>query len=108
MNLITLIITACGASVISGAFALLSQHLQRRASEKNGKDTQSKTLIKALQLLFLDKINYLGRKYIMSGEVDPDDRRLLSQLHDMYHNQLGGNGDLDDIMAQVMRLPFKA
>ena len=49
----------------------------------------------------------LARYYSANGAVDFDDRRILNQMHKSYHDGLGGNGDLDNIMSEVNRLPLK-
>ena len=100
-------ITACGAAVVAGIFTLISQTLQRRSDKKSGVDTKLCAITKALEILMLDRIKYLGQAYLRDGAVDFDDRRLLNQMHDAYHNKLGGNGDLDVIMAEVNKLPLK-
>ena len=55
----------------------------------------------------LDRIRYLGQKYIEAGEIDFDDRRILNAMHDSYHNGLGGNGDADVVMQEVNKLPLR-
>ena len=39
--------------------------------------------------------------------MDFDDRRILNLMHKSYHDGLGGNGDLDNVMNDVNRLPLK-
>lgn len=107
MGILEIVITACGAAVISGLFMLLSQCLQRRAERKSNKDEKLDAITQALRLTMLDRIKYLGQCYIRAGEVDFDDRRLLNQMHEVYHNRLNGNGDLDVVMAAVNKLPLK-
>lgn len=61
----------------------------------------------ALKYILYDRIRYLGQAYIANEEIDFDDRRILNDMHRSYHNGLGGNGDLDTLMAEVNRLPLK-
>ncbi len=70
-------------------------------------ETQIAALTKAMQLIMLDKILCLGQKYIDDEEIDFDDRRRLRAMHDVYHNGLKGNGDVDLIMKGVDKLPLK-
>ena len=58
------------------------------------------------RVILLDRIQYLCRCYIHDGAVDFDDRRRLHKMHDAYH-ALGGNGDLNTLMAAVDELPVK-
>ena len=74
--------------------------------EKDMKDKVN-ALINADRYIMFDRIRYLGQKYVAEKEVDFDDRRILNQMHDVYHNELGGNGDLDKLMKAVNTLPLK-
>ena len=70
-------------------------------------ETQTAALVEAQRLSMMDRIKWLGTCYIADGKVDFFDRQLLNQMHGVYHNQLGGNGDLDNIMTAVNNLPLK-
>ena len=73
------------------------------------KDMEDKVnaLVNADKYIMFDRIRYLGQKYVAEKEVDFDDRRILNQMHDVYHNELGGNGDLKELMDAVNALPLK-
>ena len=60
-----------------------------------------------LRIIMLDRIRYLGYAYLKDGEIDYDDRKYLNEMHGVYHNSLGGNGDLDMLMQSVNDLPLK-
>ena len=60
-----------------------------------------------MRYTLLDRILYLGKHYINDGEVSFDDRKRLGDMHTVYHNRLGGNGDADAIMDGVYDLPLK-
>lgn len=68
-------------------------------------------LVKAEKYNLYDRIRFLGQAYIKDGEVDFDDRRILNDMHSVYHSKmpdgLGGNGDLDELMKSVNKLPLK-
>ena len=57
--------------------------------------------------MLYDRIKYLGTRYIDDASVDFNDRRLLHEMHKVYHYGLHGNGDLDLIMDAVDALPTK-
>lgn len=61
----------------------------------------------ALKFILYDRIRYLALCYIKDGEVDFDSRRILKDMHNVYHNGLHANGDLDDLMDAVNELPLK-
>ena len=49
----------------------------------------------------------LNMTYTADGKIDFDDRQDLIDMHGVYHNALGGNGNLDKLMEEVMELPVK-
>ena len=61
---------------------------------------------RALKYVLLDRIFYIGHSYIKHGEVTFDERRRLREMHDTYHNDLGGNGDANNVMDAVDELPL--
>lgn len=73
---------------------------------KKRTDRTIDALAVGVRVILMDRIRYLGQEYIKDGEVDFDDRRLLNQMHSVYHNTLGGNGDLDILMKEVDELPL--
>ena len=82
---------------------------QEKSEEERMLDTERKldALTVGVRIILLDRIQYLGQIYIREGEVDFDDRRRLNDMHSVYHNKLGGNGDLDVLMSEVNSLPLK-
>jgi len=63
--------------------------------------------VEALKYVLLDRILYIGQSHIKHGEVSFDERKRLREMHDVYHQRLGGNGDADQIMKSVDDLPLK-
>lgn len=61
----------------------------------------------AIRIILHDRIKYLARAYIAKNEVTFDDRRDLIDMHKIYHDGLGGNGNLDAIMKQFMEITVK-
>lgn len=114
-----------GAAVIKLIDNVVQWHLQRKATKEDAKISDDKAefkkikqweknmedkvnaLINADMLIMLDRIRYLGQRYVADNEVDFDDRRILNQMHKSYHDDLGGNGDLDELMKAVNALPLK-
>lgn len=114
-----------GAAVIKLIDNVVQWYLQRKATKEDAKISDDKAelkkikqweknmedkvnaLINADMLIMLDRIRYLGQRYVADNEVDFDDRRILNQMHKSYHDDLGGNGDLDGLMKVVNALPLK-
>ncbi|MGN0489316.1 MAG: hypothetical protein ACI4HO_08655 [Ruminococcus sp.] len=70
-------------------------------------DKKINALVEGVRYTLYDRIRFLALEYIADGKIDFDDRRILNAMHNSYHNGLGGNGDLDTLMAEVNRLPIK-
>lgn len=69
-------------------------------------EKQNKGLKDCMKYVLLDRILYLGHLYITKGQVSFDDRKRLGDMHSVYHNGLGGNGDADVVMHDVYELPL--
>lgn len=96
-------------SVIVARVHIKAQEERMSHAEKQVKDILAsvQTNTYAMRVLLRDRIKYLSRSYITVGVIAYDDRRDLFKMHGVYHNELGGNGDLDSLMQQVERLPIK-
>ncbi|MBR1691197.1 MAG: hypothetical protein IJ711_00305 [Lachnospiraceae bacterium] len=78
---------------------------KQTADIKELRDTVDNLRI-ANKILFHDRIKHIGRTFLKNGSVSFNDRKDLIEMHSVYHNQLGGNGNLDSLMKQVMDLPL--
>lgn len=54
-----------------------------------------------------DRIKWLGTRYLEAGEIEFEERQVMHQLHDAYHNHCGGNGDYDILMQDIDELTLK-
>ena len=81
------------SAIISGIFGLIRDRIAKKDGVRAG----------VRQLLY-DKIKELGEKYIEANEIRADKLEDLIDMHKIYHDDLGGNGFLDHIMAQVKTL----
>lgn len=95
------------AALINQIGETYRQKKQREAAKEDDSGKEYAALKKALMYVILDRIKFLGQAYIEDGKIDFDDRRLLNEMHEVYHNELGGNGDLNTLMRQVNSLPLK-
>lgn len=126
MEIINYLLTgASAAAVIKLIDNLIQWRLKRKAEKEDKSEAEEEAkqeedskkrkqmeqsveaLRDAMKFVLLDRIQHLGRAYLRDGEVDFDDRRRLHEMHSVYHNQLGGNGDLDVLMDLVNELPLK-
>lgn len=95
------------AALINAIAEGIRQRRKRKYDKEDGKDKDIEAIKTSQKLMLYDRIRYLGLKYISDGAVDFDDRRILKEMHDCYHERLGGNGDLDNLMREVNRLALK-
>ena len=96
------------AALINAVAEGIRQRRKRKYDKDDGKDKNIEALKAGLKWVLYDRIRHLGQRYIAAGYVDFDDRRILNEMHTSYHDGLGGNGDLDNLMSQVNRLPLKS
>lgn len=114
-----------GVALVGGLFELLLWRKKRGAEKEDREAEKDEQLLVKIQeqlaelekqisaltesqrYATYDRIRYLGQRYLDAGEIDFDDRRVFNQLHDSYHNKLGGNGDLDKLMEEVNNLRLK-
>ena len=112
-------------AVVQGCYTLIVWWLNRRAKKEDDEETNTTQAIEevnkrldiqeerldgctvGLRVLLHDKIKHLGQKYLEEKEIDFDDRQILIDMHNAYHNGLGGNGNLDALMEAVRALPMK-
>lgn len=85
---------------------------EKRIAEEDKKHFDSiendmRALKDGVKFILLDRILYLGERYIERGEITIEEKMLLHKMHKVYHNRLNGNGDADVIMEAVDELPLK-
>lgn len=116
---------AAGAAFFTGMFSIVQWLLNRWAKKKDTADERRvdecaargeeiKDLKvgvdasnAACRVLLYDRIKHLAKTYIARGYITAEELEDLIAMHECYHTTLNGNGFLDDLMAQVRRLPIK-
>jgi hypothetical protein len=93
---------AFGAALVTGIFSLITYKIKRRDEKEDLSDVSNK----ALRYLMLYIIQERAKSHIKDGKITLDERRSLHHWHSLYHDGLGGNGDADDLMAAVDKLPL--
>lgn len=120
--ILELLKSAFGAALIAGFFGIWQWWLNRKAQkedraagDKAASCAQRGEEIKALQqtvnslivadrAILYDRIKHLAKSYIKRGWVSVEEYEDLKRMHKVYHDDLGGNGFLDAIMADVDEL----
>lgn len=105
--MLEIIVAACGGAVVGGLFSLITWVLNRRAAKNDRQADRRSGLEMGVQVLLYDRIKYLCKCYVSAGHISSGDLEDLTRMHTIYHDDLGGNGFLDDLMGAVHRLPIK-
>lgn len=106
-----IIIAVLGGSALSALITQVGNYISDRRKRKDVVEDRTEdkdaALKQGIKLLLADKIQYLGLRYIEEGEVTFSNKKMLNEMHSVYHNGLGGNGDFDDLMEEFNELPIK-
>lgn len=100
-NIVPIIIAVLGSSGLS---AIVVACLQRRWSKNDREDSRIDALVDAQKVLMIDRVRWLGSKYITDKQISLEDKENLQAMYDAY-KALGGNGHLTTIMHEIDRLP---
>lgn len=98
-----LIVALIGALTGTGVSSIVIVLLQRKWQKQDKHDERVDALVEANKVLMIDKVRYLGKKYISEGEIHLEDKENLLDMYNAY-KALGGNGHLDTIMNEVNHL----
>lgn len=96
--------TLLSGSVGAGIMAIVMAALQRHWKKKDDKDGSIRALVNAQKVIMIDRVRYLGGKYLERGEIALEDKETLQEMYGAY-KALGGNGHLETVMREVDRLP---
>lgn len=106
-----IILAVLGGSALAALINQAGEYVRAKKKHEHDSETTESRNIRALKtamrFIMLDRIRWLGQAYIREKSISFDDRRLLNEMHDSYHNGLDGNGDLDTLMAAVNSLPLR-
>ena len=116
---------AFGAAIVAGLFGLYQWRLNRKA-QKEDKAVDAKvancaargreinqlqntvnSLIMADRTILYDRVKHLAKSYIKRGWISVEEYEDLKRMHQVYHDDLGGNGFLDAVMEEVRKLEVK-
>lgn len=105
--ILALISGGVGAAIAGGIMGLITYKVKRhdeREDKQNGKCIMQTTAIRYIMLYI---IREECEKHIQRGYISYEDRRMLHKWHELYHKELGGNGDADLLMEAVDELPLR-
>lgn len=94
-----LLIVFLGSSAFAALVNQICNYFAKRAERKSGMN-------KGIRLILKNDIRTLCIKYIEQGWIYEDELEDIIIMHECYHNDLGGNGYLDELMKRVKSLPI--
>lgn len=97
-------ITILCALIGSGAATAFVTFLLNRRAEKQRKETGES---QGMRWLLQDRLEHLARHYLADGVVTYEEMRNWNKGHTIYHDILGGNGDLDNVKTALKQLYMK-
>ena len=83
---------------------ILLAMLQRHWAKKDAKTGKLEALVNAQKVVMVDRVRYLGSRYIKQKSVSLEDKETLIEMYNAYKS-LGGNGHLETVMQEVEKLP---
>ena len=98
-----IVIAILSGGFVSGIMTIILAVIQRRWAKKDKEDGRIDALVHAQKAIMIDRVKWLGKRYIEAGEVSFDDKENLVEMFTAYKS-LGGNGHLDTIMHEVEKL----
>ena len=119
---VELLKSASGAGIVAGLFGIWQWRLNRKAQKEDkaadrkvvscaarGLEIQNlqltvNHLIVADRIILYDRIKHLAKAYIKRNYITVEEYEDLKRMHDVYHDNLDGNGFLDAIMDEVKKL----
>ena len=85
--------------------AKIMAKLNELESKINSIEDRLGGLERAQKITMHERIKRLAAKYCENGKISYSDYEIIKQMHEIYHNDLHGNGFLDAVMEDVDNLP---
>jgi hypothetical protein len=95
-----LVMVVCALIGSGAATALVTAALNRRADERKKETGESQ----GIKWLMQDRLEHVALAYLSKGDISYDELKNWNKGHHIYHDLLGGNGDLDALKAQLQDL----
>lgn len=99
-----IVVSLLSGSIGAGLMTILLAILQRHWAKKDAKAGKLEALVNAQKVVMVDRVRYLGSRYIKQKSVALEDKETLIEMYNAYKS-LGGNGHLETVMQEVEKLP---
>lgn len=95
------LITVLCALIGSGAATALINGLFARRAEEEKKETGES---QGIRWLMQDRLEHVALAYMAKGSISYDELKNWNRGHHIYHDLLGGNGDLDPLKTALQTM----
>lgn len=106
MTLPEILNSVSGPAICGGVFGLITWLLNRRAAKKDNTAESIKHIKHGSRISLYVAIKDRARQHIKEKCISSEDLEDITTMHEIYHDELGGNGFLDSVMDQVKHLPI--
>ena len=96
-NMITILCALIGSGA---ATALVTASINRRAEARRKETGESQ----GMRWLLQDRLEHLAQAYLDRGYITYEELKNWNKGHYIYHDLLGGNGDLNNLKAALEKL----
>lgn len=100
----TILVPILCALLGSGASTAIVTAIVNRRAERKAQETGESQGIK---WLMQDRLEHVALTYLSKGEITHDEYKNWNRGHYIYHELLGGNGDLDPLKKAIEDLDIK-
>ena len=90
----------CALIGSGAATALVSGLISRRAERRRNETGESQ----GMRWLLQDRLEHLAKHYLERGVISYDELQNWNKGHHIYHDLLGGNGDLNILKSSLTNL----
>lgn len=95
-----------GAAIATGIMSIIQHKIKRADAKNDAQEHKCWAQTTALRYLMLFIIRWQGTEFLRHPSISWEDRKMMHKWHDLYHDELGGNGDADLLMAAIDKLPL--
>lgn len=92
---------------LSQEFSGMQEQINKITEICNNLEVQLGVTIKSNKVILQDRIKHLVFSYAKLEEISYEDKKLIHEMWRIYHYELSGNGDLDDVMEMLDEIPLK-
>ena len=115
---IALLSCGIGSTLLSGIFTLIQIRMDRKErakdrahemSQKSFQELKKKidASMRASEIIVRHIMKNAARNHIKEGTISYDERQDLMDLFKVYHDCLGGNGNIATLIEEAKKLPIK-